>query len=65
RDRWNSRVAFIFACVGSAVGIGNFWRFPYLTFKWGGAIFFIPYLISLVFFGIPMLMFEIGVGQKF
>ena len=50
------------AAVGAAVGIGNFWRFPYLTFKHGGAIFFIPYLVALIFFGIPMMIFETGVG---
>ena len=62
RDRWANRVAFILACIGSAVGIGNFWRFPYLTYKHGGAIFFIPYLFALFFFGIPMMIFELGVG---
>ncbi|MCL4170748.1 UNVERIFIED_CONTAM: hypothetical protein GTU68_048274, partial [Idotea baltica] len=65
RDRWDNRVAFILAAVGSAVGIGNFWRFPGLTYKFGGAIFFVPYLFALFMFGIPMLVFEIGVGQKF
>ena len=65
RDRWTSRTAFIIAAIGSAIGTGNFWRFPYLTYKHGGGIFFVPYLVALFFFGIPMLIFEVGVGQKF
>ena len=58
----SSRLAFILAAIGSAVGIGNFWRFPYLTYKHGGAVFFIPYLTALFLFGIPMMIFETGVG---
>ncbi|MCL4167857.1 UNVERIFIED_CONTAM: hypothetical protein GTU68_041829, partial [Idotea baltica] len=62
RDHWGSRVQYILAAVGAAVGIGNFWRFPYLTYKHGGAVFFIPYFIALFFFGIPMMIFETGLG---
>lgn len=53
------------AAIGSAIGLGNFWRFPYLCFKWGGALFFIPYLICLFFLGLPMLMLEFSLGQFF
>lgn len=53
------------AAIGSAVGLGNFWRFPYLCYKWGGALFFVPYLLSLFLLGIPLLMLEFSLGQKF
>jgi NSS family neurotransmitter:Na+ symporter len=65
RDRWLSSVTFVIATIGSSVGLGNFWRFPYLTYKHGGAQFFLPYLLSVVFVGIPLLIMELGLGQKF
>ena len=51
------------ASIGSAVGLGNMWKFPYLCYKWGGAVFFIPYGICLLFLGIPMIMLEFSLGQ--
>ena len=65
RDRWNSRAAFILASIGSAIGLGNFLRFPFLAYRHGGVIFFIPYLIALFTIGIPMLLLELSLGQKF
>jgi len=65
RERWSSRTAFIFAAVGSAIGIGNVWRFPSLCFKFGGGAFFFPYLLSLFFLGIPLLILEVGLGQSY
>lgn len=65
RDNWMNRPTFILAAIGSAIGLGNFWRFPYLTYKHGGAQFFLPYLLSVIFVGIPLLIMEIGLGQKF
>ena len=65
RHRWLNRATFILASVGSAVGLGNFWRFPSLMFRAGGAGFFLPYFIALIFIGIPFLMLELGLGQKF
>lgn len=64
RQRWTSRTIFILAAVGSAVGLGNLWRFPYLAGKYGGGAFLIPYLIALVLVGVPLLMLELAVGQK-
>jgi len=63
RERWSSRVAFIFAGIGAAIGFGNVWRFPSLVYKYGGGAFFIPYLLALVVIGIPMLVLEIALGQ--
>ena len=65
RDRWNSRTAFILASIGSAIGLGNFLRFPFLAYRHGGVIFFIPYFIALFTIGIPMLLLELSLGQKF
>lgn len=50
------------AAIGSAIGLGNFWRFPYLTFKHGGAEFLFPYLTCLFVMGIPFLLMELALG---
>ncbi|RME53498.1 sodium-dependent transporter [Candidatus Woesearchaeota archaeon] len=65
RPRWASRTTFILAAVGSAVGLGNVWRFPYLAYKYGGGAFLVPYLVALVLIGVPVLMLEFGIGQRF
>ncbi len=64
RVRWNSRVIFMFAAIGSAVGLGNVWRFPYLAGKYGGGAFLIPYISMLLFLGIPLLIMEFAIGQR-
>ncbi len=64
RQKWSSRTIFILAAVGSAVGLGNVWRFPYLAGKYGGGAFLVPYAIALIAVGIPLLMLEFAVGQK-
>jgi neurotransmitter:Na+ symporter, NSS family len=64
RDRWPSKMIFIFAAVGSAVGLGNVWRFPYLASKYGGGAFLIPYIVMLLVMGVPLLIMEFAIGQK-
>jgi len=65
RERWSSTWAFYFAAVGSAVGFGNIWRFPSLVYSYGGGAFFIPYVLALVFIGLPILILEIALGQYY
>lgn len=65
RERWNSRIGFYLAAVGSAVGFGNVWRFPQLAKDFGGGAFFIPYLMAFVLIGLPVLILEISLGQSY
>jgi SNF family Na+-dependent transporter len=65
RERWANRPAFIMAAVGSAVGLGNLWRFPYIAFKNGGGAFFVPYFVALLTAGIPLMIIEYALGQKY
>ena len=65
RERWTGRVPFIFAAIGSAIGLGNVWRFPYLAYENGGGAFLIPWIIGLVVLGIPWMMMEFGLGRYF
>ena len=65
RSMWNSRFTFILAAVGSAVGLGNAWRFPGLAAKHGGGTFLLVYLLAMVVMGIPLLMMEISIARKF
>ena len=63
REKWSSRSAFILASIGSAVGLGNAWRFPGLAAKYGGGAFLFVYLIAMLIIGIPLLMMEISVAR--
>ena len=63
RDKWSSRSTFILAAVGSAVGLGNAWRFPGLAAKHGGGAFLFVYILALLLIGIPLLMMEIAIGR--
>ncbi|MDO5517352.1 MAG: sodium-dependent transporter, partial [Clostridium sp.] len=64
RELWSSRVTFILAAIGSAVGLGNAWRFPGLAAKYGGGAFLLTYGIAMLALGIPMLSMEIAIGRK-
>ncbi|MCB9747265.1 MAG: sodium-dependent transporter [Candidatus Omnitrophica bacterium] len=64
RPQWKSRMGFILAAIGSAVGLGNIWRFSYLCYKNGGGAFLIPYTIALLVVGIPLMILELGIGHK-
>ncbi|MDJ0521555.1 MAG: sodium-dependent transporter [Planctomycetota bacterium] len=65
RERWDSRTAFIMAAVGSAIGLGNVWRFPGQAFENGGGAFFVPYFIALLTAGIPLMIVEYGIGSRY
>lgn len=58
RENWTSRSGFIIAAVGSAVGLGNIWRFPYVAYENGGGAFLIPYLLALITAGLPLLFLD-------
>lgn len=64
RAQWGTRAGFIFAAVGSAIGLGNIWRFPSVAYENGGGAFFLPYLFALLTAGIPLLILEFTIGQK-
>jgi NSS family neurotransmitter:Na+ symporter len=64
RPQWRTGIGFLFAAIGSAVGLGNIWRFPYIAYKNGGGAFLIPYLVALVTAGIPILMLEFALGHQ-
>ncbi|MBY6036730.1 sodium-dependent transporter [Fictibacillus nanhaiensis] len=65
RQQWGSRYGFILAAVGSAIGLGNIWRFPAVAYENGGGAFFIPYLVALLTAGIPLLIMEFTLGHKY
>ena len=65
RDSWSGQTGFLLAAIGSAIGLGNIWRFPGVSYSNGGGAFLIPYLVALVFVGIPMLWLDYAVGHKF
>ena len=62
--RWSSRWVFILAATGSAVGLGNIWKFPYMAGKNGGGMFVLVYLVCIALVGLPILMTEIMIGRK-
>lgn len=64
RGRWTNSFTFILASIGSAVGLGNAWRFPGLAAKYGGGTFIFVYLIMMIVMGIPLLMMEISMGRR-
>jgi NSS family neurotransmitter:Na+ symporter len=65
REQWGTRLGFLLAAIGSAVGLGNIWRFPYVAWSSGGGAFFVPYLFALLTAGIPLLVMEYAIGHRF
>lgn len=63
--KWESNLTFVLAMIGSAVGLGNIWRYPYVAYTNGAGAFLLPYIISIICFGIPLLFMEYGTGYKF
>ncbi|XP_037554911.2 sodium- and chloride-dependent glycine transporter 2-like [Dermacentor silvarum] len=63
RDKWSCHAEFIFSCVALSLGLGNIWRFPYLTYQNGGAAFLVPYVLLLMVLGRPMYFLELILGQ--
>lgn len=64
REHWGSRIGFILAAAGSAVGLGNIWRFPYITGKYGGAAFVLVYLALIFIVGFSVMLAEMAIGRK-
>ena len=64
-EEWNSQLAFIMAMIGSAIGLGNIWRYPYVLYSNGGGAFLLPYFISIVCMAVPYLFLEYAAGYNF
>ncbi len=65
RDQWNSKLGFLLAAIGSAVGLGNIWRFPYIAASNGGGAFLLPYFFAIITAGIPIVMLEYTIGKTY
>ena len=65
RGHWDNRRAFILASIGSAIGLGNLWRFPFKCYENGGGAFLVAYLVAFLSIGIPLLLMEFSIGHKF
>ena len=64
RSVWGSKVGFLLAAIGSAVGLGNIWRFGYMAYENGGGAFLVPYAVALVLAGIPLMILEYALGHR-
>lgn len=65
REQWSGQLGFLFAAIGSAVGLGNIWRFPGVAYSNGGGAFMIPYLVALLCAGVPILLLDYSIGHRF
>ncbi len=64
RELWRSKFGFVLAAAGSAIGLGNFWRFPYMTGENGGAVFVLIYLCCVLLVGFPIMLAELAIGRR-
>jgi len=64
RGNWSSQIGFVAAAAGSAIGLGNIWRFPYIVGRYGGAAFVLVYLAIIIFIGVPIMNSELLIGRK-
>ena len=64
RGNWGSRFGFILAATGSAIGLGNIWKFPYITGDYGGGAFVLVYLVCVVVVGLPLMVAELMIGCR-
>ncbi|MGD8396070.1 MAG: sodium-dependent transporter, partial [Candidatus Eiseniibacteriota bacterium] len=64
REHWGSRIGFVLAAAGSAIGLGNIWKFPFITGLYGGAAFVLVYLVCIVIVGFPVMLIEFAMGRK-
>jgi NSS family neurotransmitter:Na+ symporter len=64
RSSWKSNLGFLLAAIGSAIGLGNVWRFSYMAHQHGGGAFLVPYLVALIVAGIPIMIIEYGLGHR-
>lgn len=65
RATWSGRSMFLFAAIGSAIGLGNIWRFPYIAYENGGGAFLLPYVVALLTAGVPVLILDYVLGHRF
>jgi len=64
RDQWKTSLGFMLAAMGSAIGLGNIWKFPYITGLYGGSAFIIVYLVCIALIGLPIMLSEFSIGRK-
>ena len=63
RENWGSRAGFVLAAIGSAVGLGNLWGFPYKVYSYGGGAFLLPYILAMALIGVPLMVLEFALGH--
>ena len=64
RENWGSTLGFVLAIAGSAIGLGNVWKFPYITGQNGGGAFVLVYLFCIFLLGMPIMLCEMAIGRK-